>query len=140
MKDNIKLEIRNAPNFQATCAFLAGMDPFPVLCAGYPRGPYAGNKWAVAIIGESEEDPDGYGDYSKEHKIIVISMKVEGENVTEVAIVTHDSKTPNSLDADYPPGVAPGGNEYIPGDGANPIANAIERAIDGICQAGAGGV
>ncbi len=131
LKEDIVSAVRLAPNFDGACEFLAGMESV-ALCASYPRGPYAGNKWVIAYIGEADGHAEEYGDYDKPHKIITVSMKIEGQNVSEVAFATYEALSPNLLP--HASGHMPGGNEYIPAHGANPIANALEQAMDGICN------
>lgn len=131
---------------QEALAFLQGMES-PQKHAGFPRGPYNGTKYAYAIIsGLSEEEwaaaqpPNAggnlieyiEGDYSFPHKIIVIEMKVQDGNVSDVEITLHPSTKPSSLDANYPPGSMPGNNNYSLIHGDNPIANAMEVAVQEI--------
>ena len=134
---------------QEALAFLQGMES-PQKHAGFPRGPYAGNKYAYAIIsGLSDQDalewaaaqpPDAEGNpieyaegnYSHPHKIIVIEMKVQDGNVSDVEITLHPSTKPNSLDSTYPPGSMPGANNYSLIHGDNPIATAMEVAVQEI--------
>jgi hypothetical protein len=152
LKDQIRNEVMHADNFEEVRDFLQAMEA-PQIHAGFPRGPYAGNKYVYAVLSGIDDQeanawaaaqpPDAEGhpivyeedNYNHPHKIIVIEMKIEGQNVSEVAITLHPNKKPNSLDADYPPGHMPGSNEYVLADGANPISNAIEAGLQEIQDA-----
>ena len=138
LKDTIADAILNVANKHEVRAFLAGME-IPQAHAGFPRGPYEGNKYVYALLApvDEQDEPNNYNMTSYDHpqKIIVMEMKVDGENVSDLLITLHPNKVPNTLDDQYPPGRVPGANNYSLTHGDNPIANAIEQGVDAVKQA-----
>ena len=137
LKDAVKDAILNVANKHEVRAFLAGME-IPQAHAGFPRGPYEGNKYVYALLApvDEQDEPNNYNMTSYDHpqKIIVMEMKVDGENVSDLLITLHPNKVPNTLDDQYPPGRVPGANNYSLTHGDNPIANAIEHAVETVKQ------